>query len=1164
MLALFKNPADKVTLVSMFDQSFRSASPSRTISQIYFLLRKHGIPSFFSPLETFLLYVFLLVGDKFSVFSLQKFKKKIQQETDNLILLGKSAQLQRYCQNRMQQGFQINLNLLGELVLGEKEAQNHLQQYLQMLQNPSVNCISVKISSIYSQLFPLADEQAEKVLVTRMSRLYKAAMENNSLLAEGERIPKFVNLDMEEYRDVELTLRVFTRTLDLPEFQKLKAGIVLQAYLPDAFLHQKKLTHWAQKRTQGGGSAIKLRIVKGANLQMEKVESASRGWELPVYESKLEVDANYKRMLEYALVPEHAASVHIGIASHNLFELAYAWNLAKTHKVERFVIFEMLEGIANPVKRALLQNKIPCLIYTPIARENQFLHAIAYLIRRMDENTSGENFMRHSFGLKIATPSWNHLKAQFINSWKIKDHVSSVRKRQQNRTKRISAVPRFFPTLTFQNEPDTDWFLAENQSWAQQICNTWMKRPQDPTIHLKLKIAGKIVERERKIQLFYDRCQQEKVIPYSTELANQEDVQAIITEAVSDPVAWRKQTSCQRHQVLSQVANELRKNRGDLIGIMACVTGKTFPEGDIEVSEAIDFVEYYPFSLRRLERDFPNMRFQSKGVGLVITPWNFPLAIPCGGITASLAAGNTTLLKPAPEAIPVAYALAECFWQGGVPENVLQVIPCEEGDILGELVSSPEIDFIIFTGSTETAFSILTSAPQRSLYGETGGKNSTMVSALSDRDQAVQNIVRSAFSNAGQKCSATSLLVLEKEVYEDPLFKQQLSDCTQSYLCGSVWDFSTQVGPLIHPPHDKLKKAFEELNEGESWLIPPKRLQENPYLWAPCIKWGVKRGSYCHQTELFGPLLSVMVAQDLEEGIEIVNETGYGLTSGLQSLDPREHQLWKDKVNAGNLYINSGTTGAIVQRQPFGGMRLSAFGPGLKAGGPNYLISFVSMEEVDVPQIKDGLRQDSSFQKLLTALKDSLLPKLKEMRDVSQEARNAILNAMESYGYQMEFEFSRIRDPVKIYGQDNFLRYLSVKNLAIRIHPADSVFEILAMVLASIFAGCFARVSVESQVDPLKYRLLENNSLMRNQTECVIEGEKHFLSGLKKVERIRSAHPERVSLSVYRAASSSGIYIADPPPLQEGRFELLHYLQEQSISSNYHRYGNPGEREPLH
>ena len=301
-----------------------------------------------------------------------------------------------------------------------------------------------------------------------------------------------------------------------------------------------------------------------------------------------------------------------------------------------------------------------------------------------------------------------------------------------------------------------------------------------------------------------------------------------------------------------------------------------------------------------------------------------------------------------------------------------------------------------------------------------------------------------------------------------------------------------------------------------------------------------------------------MNSEDLEEAIEILNETGYGLTSGLQSLDPREHQLWKNNLKAGNLYINSGTTGAIVQRQPFGGMRLSAFGPGLKAGGPNYLTSFVSMAEFDVPQIKGGLPQDSPFQKILTALKASLLPVLKDICDVSQEERNAILNALQSYAYQMEIEFSREHDPVQIYGQDNFLRYLPVENLVIRIHPADSFFEIISRVLASVFAGCSAKVSADSAVDPLKYRLLQENSLLQDQMQFAIEDEALFLLELKNAERLRYAHPDRVSNSVYEESSWRGVYIASCPPLQEGRFELLHYLQEQSISSTYHRYGNLG------
>ncbi|MCP5055257.1 MAG: aldehyde dehydrogenase family protein [bacterium] len=272
-------------------------------------------------------------------------------------------------------------------------------------------------------------------------------------------------------------------------------------------------------------------------------------------------------------------------------------------------------------------------------------------------------------------------------------------------------------------------------------------------------------------------------------------------------------------------------------------------------------------------------------------------------------------------------------------KTVLQFVFADNADGATRLATHPEVDTVIFTGGTATAFHLLKRAPDVRLLAETGGKNAVIVTAMSDRDLAVQHIVDSAFGHAGQKCSAASLLILEREVYEDVAFRDALCDAASSRRAGSAWDLATSIGPLIREPRGVLARGLKELESGESWAIRPARVGSNPQLWSPGIKWGVQPGSTTHTTEFFGPVLGVLMANDLDEAIDLVHQTGYGLTSGLQSLDDREQEHWLGRVRAGNLYVNRGTTGAIVLRQPFGGMGRSAIGPGLKAGGPNYVLA---------------------------------------------------------------------------------------------------------------------------------------------------------------------------------------------------------------------------------
>ena len=326
------------------------------------------------------------------------------------------------------------------------------------------------------------------------------------------------------------------------------------------------------------------------------------------------------------------------------------------------------------------------------------------------------------------------------------------------------------------------------------------------------------------------------------------------------------------------------------------------------------------------------------------------------------------ILKPASDAVLVAWELCRCFWRGGVSQKTLQFLPCSGGREGRQLVNHPGVNAVILTGGTETALAMLRDKPSLALSAETGGKNATIVTAMADRDQAIKHVIHSAFSHAGQKCSATSLLLLEAEIYDDAKFKHALCDAVESMAVGSAWELQSKIGPLIRAPAGDLDNALKALDPGESWAVLPRRLDGNPNLWSPGVKYGVRPGSYSHCTEFFGPVLSVMRFESLAEAIDLVNQTGYGLTSGLQSLDDREQQQWLAGIRAGNLYINRTTVGAVVLRQPFGGMGKSAFGPGIKAGGPNYVAQFMELADAEAGQSAAGQPADP----LLAALCDQL------------------------------------------------------------------------------------------------------------------------------------------------------------------------------------------------
>ncbi|MGD8952334.1 MAG: bifunctional proline dehydrogenase/L-glutamate gamma-semialdehyde dehydrogenase [Desulfobacterales bacterium] len=1163
MEQLMTHPIDKAVLTKMIDQSFRPRDPSRVADQVNAILTSHGIPDFFPRVDRLLIQMFLGFGRHFPAFTVPKMIKRMRGSSSRAIIPGEKDALHAHLLKRKKQGVRMNINHLGEALLGEKEASRRLDTYIEDMKNPEIEYISVKISTIYSQILPIAFDHTVKTLKERLSELYSVAGENVYVRSDGTKVPKFVNLDMEEYRDLDITKTAFMETLDQEPFKNYSAGIVLQAYLPDSYNIQKELTEWAKNRVDAGGSPIKIRIVKGANMEMEQVESSIFNWPLAPYNNKLEVDANYKRMVEYGLRPENVKAVQLGIASHNLFELAFASKLAEERNLTDYFYFEMLEGMADHVRRALSDISGDVLLYAPVAKKDEFISAIAYLIRRLDENTAGENFLRYSCNLKTGSREWEFLQEQFLASVEYMDKASKTPNRTQNRTGEI--FPEKMGTYyenEFHNEPDTDWSLSGNREWAKGIRKQWKKGPGDEPVKIPVVVAGQEIFDDRQIREYMDLSSvNEKtgdaVCVGQYALGNADDARHAVETAKADPDGWREKTARERHEILSRAAMEMRYARARLIGAAAANTGKVFTEADVEVSEAVDFTEYYPSSVKKFD-DMENLQCKGKGVALVITPWNFPIAIPCGGMVSSLAAGNTVIFKPASAAVMVAWELCQCLWNAGVSKNTLQFIPCSGSQTGSKLTMHPDVDSIVLTGGTDTGMHILNGRPDVFLAAETGGKNATIVTAMADKDQAIKNVVQSAFGNCGQKCSATSLLILEKEVYEDKHFKQQLVDAAHSFKTGPAWQFRNKMGPLVNKPDEDLKRALTTLEPGETWALKPENLNDNPYMWTPGIKYDVKPGSYTHMTEFFGPVLAVMKAEDLDHAMKLVNQTGYGLTSGLESLDKREQEKWKQQIKAGNLYINRGTTGAVVLRQPFGGMGKSALGAGIKVGGPNYVSQFMEFEETGGPPI-GAIRNESYLLWLAREWKVELLwGKHEELKTDLEKT----VQAIKSYIYNFEQEFSQEKDYFNLRGQDNILRYLPVGTVLVRLHEDDSLFDVLGRIAAVKVSGCGLVISIPTGLKNKVTDFLNGKEGKRivGGAPVVHQSDSELIQYIPKVQRIRYASPDRVPAAVLKEAAKTGFYISRTKVFMEGRLELLQYFQEQSICDNYHRYGNLGDR----
>ena len=1086
---MVQRPQDKKFLVKMLDESSQIRDRKKLAERIKKLIDRYGVPEFLNKRDAFLFKMYQAFGHHFDFIAIPIIKKRLRMDTSKVILDEARPKLTAHLAARFKQKIGQNVNLLGEVVLGNGEADHRYFHYLEALEAPDINYISVKISGIYAQTHALNYEESFPELVKRMCALYQKAIDFPYVDENGVKRSKFVNLDMEEYKDAHFTLRLFKEVLSRPEFKNYSAGIVVQAYLPDAYEFQTELLDFAKARMADGGAPLKMRLVKGCNLEMETVISSLRGWPNPVRTSKTEVDANYLHILERALLPENAKALHVGVASHNLFTIAYAYLLSRKLGSAEYMTFEMLEGMADHVWRAQSQLGNHVILYAPVVKDEHFLNAVSYLVRRMDENTAPDNFLTHSFNLKPGTDTWRFLQNQFEEAYKMKDVITHIPTRTQNRLHRYTPVP---PADVMKNEPDTDFDLAQNQEWVRNIFAKWKKSPADSPEIIPLQIGAETVVCEKRHK-YMDRCQDDEVCVCEMSQADAGQVMKILEIAEKDPAGWRKTTLQERHKIMYEAANRLGEMRGDLIGCMCAVTGKTVVEGDVA--------------------ELPDVDIAPKGTILVISPWNFPCAIPIGGIVAGLAGGNTVILKPATVAAPVAWLFAKAFWDAGVPKEALQVIITDR-EALKVLTTAPAVKHIILTGGTDTAQNIARSNPATPLSAETGGKNAIILTASGDRDHAIMNIVASAFGNAGQKCSACSLLLVERSVYEDKNFQDKLKDAATSMKVGSVWNPGNVVGPMITNKNDKLLKALE-LEKGESWLVPPRFLDKHKYVLAPTVKWGVRPGNYSFRTELFGPMLSVVCIENLQQGIDLVNSLEYGLTSGLQSLDEGEQKLWKDSIMAGNLYINRGITGAIVNRQPFGGMKLSAFGGGVKAGGPNYCACFVNIAD------KPGSTTDYT----------------------------------QSYVKAYEQEFAHARDVNNLYGEQNAFRYLPLKNMVLRLFPGDNNEDAKMIALAARICHTPLSISFEPGDD----RTAALASLGCPLKEEALAG---FLKSMKNYERIRTCGAD-IPMEMYEEAARIDKYIATAKPVKDGRVELIHYIKEQSISFEYHRYGSILEVPPV-
>ena len=1069
---LFKDPKAISVTVSLTDEVMRISSAKDSVRILRNAAKDASIAGFGS-LNTFGLKLIALVSRVLPRPVLFAVHTQVKLLSKGIILPAESKQLARQIKKRGKKGIRLNINVLGEAVLGEAEANERFERVVQMMKRSEVDYVSVKLSSVASQIIALDREGTLERVCEKLRLIYRTSISSKT----------FVNLDMEEFRDLRLTVDAFKLVLNEGEFKDLYAGLVLQAYLPESHEVFAELVEWALQRNTQSGGVIKIRLVKGANLAMEKAEAELHGWVAAPYKSKADVDASYSRLLDTALRPEHAKAVRIGVASHNLFHIAFALEIAKARNVMEQLDLEMLEGMANPEALAIAKRSMRILLYAPVTRGDDFASAVAYLVRRLDENTAIENYLRSSFEIGSDPEIFTEQSKRFLTSATERHQITTQSIRHQSND--------FVITDQFENAPNADITNLDFLSKLDKEIGAVLKRSIE---NIPIVIDGKEIF-DRNLIEGNDPGDNGKVW-YKYCVAKSTDIDVAIKVANKSFKDWNELGALKRAEVLKKFSKIAHAEQEKTIAIMTRDAGKTVSEADPEVSEAIDFANYYALSAISLDLERES---SPVGVVVVVPPWNFPYAIPTGGICAALAAGNSVIFKSAPETVATSWHLVNQLWKAGVPKNVLQFVSTEDNEVGQSLITNDGVSAVILTGGYSTALLFSSWRNELNLLAETSGKNSMVLTACCDIDVAVKDLVQSAFGHAGQKCSAASLAIVDKSIYQNPNFIKQLIDAVRSLKVGAGYSYSTTVGPIIKNAEAGLQRALNQLDEGEQWLLKPEQLDEAGLLWSPGVKTNIKAGSWSHLNEWFGPVLGIMVSPDLQTSVIWQNATDYGLTAGIQSLDAAECEYWIENVEAGNLYVNRGVTGAVVNRQPFGGWKKSSVGATAKAGGANYVATLRNWNQMK-----------------------HFLP--------MKEAANKWLKSVGGLAI----------DHTSLNVEQNLQRYRQYKQgFLIRIESGTSKDELDFLSWLKNDLGVITRLS--------------SDSLIPRLPNLVVESVEEFAQHAKEFDRVRWLSAE---IPPVYELMKNGISCDRRPITLRGDIEIARWFLEQSVSITQHRYGN--------
>ncbi|MCY4512380.1 MAG: proline dehydrogenase family protein [Bdellovibrionales bacterium] len=914
-----KNPSFKTQLFRFIDVLPTLKTPRQILSHLN---------EYFKEEETALLLSGVKLGKLAPALTAKIITRQVS-EMAKIFITGRTpAEALKTIEHLRKNHLAFTIDFLEEATLSEKEGLECQKKYLRLIDHlvqarekwpqnklldkdnlgpiPPIN-ISVKVTSLCSQIYPEAWKQTKELIKNRLNPLFKKAVKNFV----------FINLDIEQYQYKTLVLEVFKELLLQPEFKNYPHfGIVIQAYLKESFSDLTDLVDFSKQR----GCPITIRLVKGAYWDSEVLNARQKNWPIPVWTDKADTDLNFEKCAHFLL--KNHSHIKTAIGSHNIRSVTTALALHKRYP-KACLEFQALYGMGDLLAGPLRDKGYCFRLYTTVG---ELIPGMSYLVRRLLENTANQSFIQASL-----------LKNQAVNKM-----LSPPRKKENQKNP-------FSSQNTFQNYPPLDFTKKTHRNPFAEALAEWRKK-------LPLTASSLINGKEETSTTLWkkENPSDTNEIIGQVYMSSVEQAKRAVQTGVNFFQKGPLDSAEKRVRLLRKLADLIAEQKFLFAALEVLEVGKSWDEAQMDVNEAIDFCNYYAQSFARLSQPHETCQtsgesnvsvYEPVGVTAIIAPWNFPLAILVGMTVAPLVCGNPVIIKPAEQSSLIAFQFAKLLLKSGFPQESFAFLPGKGEEIGSYLVKHPDVSLLSFTGSFEVGVQMIKEAGQitshqkniKKCVVEMGGKNAIIVDESADLDEAILGIIHSAFSFQGQKCSACSRVLILEGVYER--FMERFIPAVESLPIGSAENPVSMIGPVVDQFAFKKIQSFIQKSRQKARLLYQGKSPKGGHFIAPTVFLVENADHPLMLEEVFGPVLALFKVKNLEEAFSQANAVKYGLTAGFYSRHPGHIELFKSRMEAGNIYINRNCTGALVERHPFGGRKMS--GLGSKAGGPEYLKQFL-------------------------------------------------------------------------------------------------------------------------------------------------------------------------------------------------------------------------------